>query len=84
MLIGCDGMHLKNITQSTGMHYIWSTRNENADKFQNEHIDKISNGVIQIWGMDQLLPNAIQNLHNHIKNTLLDISYNILNPLTRF
>ena len=50
-VIGRDGCYFKQITQNAGVYYIWHKRKE---------------GHIEIWGPEENLQKAIQQIHNRL------------------
>ena len=50
-VIGREGCYFKQITQKTGVYYIWHKRKE---------------GHIEIWGPEENLQKAIQQIHNRL------------------
>jgi len=92
ILIGINGTHLKFITGTTGVHYIWNNVNPDSDMppGKNNHqletnynltnrnaLEKLIQGCFEIWGRPECLDSAVSMINNHIVNTILLLnSYN--------
>lgn len=61
-IIGPQGQHLKTITETTGIHYLWY--NENP----TEKDTLPPWGCLQLWGRPERLPYAVTLLNNHIES----------------
>lgn len=60
-IIGPLGQHLKTITETTGVHYIWYNENpKDASSLPPW-------GCFQLWGRPERLPNAVNMLQTHIQ-----------------
>jgi hypothetical protein len=89
ILIGINGIHLKYITQMSGVHYIWnninteSTHPPGGDNYHLEKatgdkynaLEKLLMGAFEIWGRPEYIQNAVNMLNSHITNTILTLNY---------
>ncbi len=74
LIIGKNGKHLKWITETSGIHYIWY--NKNPLSLQDNIVTR--DAVFQLWGQEHLLSYAVALLQTHITSIGKYINFRFL------